>query len=183
MTIREGTLSVKYIFIISVFVASLASSVRAGATGSTTPETVMLELVGGPSGTVCPNGYGFIRNSAGGTSLGLFNVPAGNTFVITDVDWQYIAPNGASAAGQNQTLRLFATPKTGAAGNIGRRVLESNAILSSLGQGGANTSVTTGAEVVPRATLCVDVTPGPFLGGGGVQNVIIRGVLIGGVAK
>ncbi len=138
---------------------------------------VMLELAGGAPG-ICQNGYVFSRSGASGNSLGSFVIPAGNVFLITDIDWQYNAPTGAAEAGQQQTLRLSAVPKTG--GGFGVIVLESTITLSSAGQGGTSATVHTPAAINSNATICTDITPGPFSGGGGVQSVIIRGVLQAG---
>lgn len=156
-----------------------ALSILLGATGlaqaqTTTPDIVVLEMVGG-STSHCANGYTFVRNSAAGKPLGTFNIPSGDSLLLTDVDWQYVAPNGAAAAGAVQILRLFAV--SNANPEYSTILLESSITLSSAGQGGTTTHTLTPAPVDSGTSLCVDVFPGPFADGGGVQSVHVRGTL------
>src|SRR5207245_1612303 len=64
------------------------------------------------SGGFGPTQLDFLRNLSDGTheagpgGLG-WRVPAGQALVITDVDWSYVHPQGAAAAGVIETLRLF----------------------------------------------------------------------------
>jgi hypothetical protein len=77
-----------------------------------TSQNVVLEMVGGVNGGCGPGMLDFVRVLADGNSqsgpggLG-WRVPAGKALVITDVNWQYIHPQGAAAASQIQVLRLF----------------------------------------------------------------------------
>ena len=55
--------------------------------------------------------------------------------MVTDVDWQYMHPDGNIAAGQMQVLRLFIEEH--GSGSTGR-VFESTVNLSSTGEAGAS---------------------------------------------
>ena len=118
--------------------------------------------------------YGFGRNlpngeqDCGPEGTG-WSVPAGQALVVTDVDWQYVDPQGAESAGIIQTLRLF---------NGENRVFESTITLSTLGQGGACESMTTGFVILPGAWIHLDVIPGPTNDPSGLQHMILRGYLI-----
>ena len=105
-----------------------------------------------------------------------WRVPAGEALVITDVDWQYIHPQGAAEAGRIQVLRLFvenlATPINT------RRAFESAITLGSLGEGGVSEAMTTGFVVSSKARVCPDVFPGPQGPPFGLQHLILRGYLI-----
>jgi hypothetical protein len=144
-------------------------------------QNVVLEVVGGVKGGCGPGKLDFVRVLADGDSqsgpggLG-WRVPAGKALVITDVDWQYIHPQGATAASQIQVLRLFvenlATP------SHTRRAFESAITLSSRGEGGVSEAMTTGFVVSSKARVCPDVTPGPQGPPSGLQHLILRGYLI-----
>ena len=144
-------------------------------------QNVVLEVVGGMNGGCGPSKLDFVRVLADGNSqngpggLG-WRVPAGKALVITDVDWQYIHPQGAAAAGQIQVLRLFvenlATPINT------RRAFESAITLGSLGEGGVSEAMTTGFVVSSKARVCPDVFPGPQGPPSGLQHLILRGYLI-----
>jgi len=137
-------------------------------------QPVMLEAVFGTS-AVCDNGIVFVRNSADGRPAGLFSIPKDHFLTITDVDWQYVSPPGQLAPNRIQTLRLFAVHDAAEAPGV--RVFESTITLSSASQGGTSTAATTGASLNAGVTLCVDVSPGPTSGGGGLQHLVIRGIL------
>ena len=147
-------------------------------------QNVVLELVGGVNGGCGLGKLDFVRVLADGGSqsgpggLG-WRVPAGQALVITDVDWQYIHPQGATAASQIQVLRLIvenlATPSDS------RRVFESAITLSSRGEGGVSEAMTTGFAVSSTARVCPDVTPGPQGPPSGLQHLILRGYLIANI--
>ena len=167
--------------ILSVLAALICVGTTAPALAVDPSEIVMLEVVGGVSGG-CSNGYAFSRNSATGAPLGIFTVPTGRVLTITDIDWQYVAATGAGAADTIQTLRLFAVAgKSKDASSV--RIFESTVTLSRKGEGGTTTITQTPAAILPGALLCVDVSPGPIAGGGGLQHVILRGGLVPGFAK
>jgi hypothetical protein len=142
---------------------------------------VVLELVGGMNGGFGPTNLDFVRilsdgHHAPAASPGSFRVPNGKYLVVTDVDWQYVHPQGATGAGKIQILRLFlhnlADPQGSAA-----RVFESTVLLSSQGQGGISESMTTGFVVTTGTRIGIDVFPGPLGPPSGLQHAILRGYL------
>lgn len=159
--------------LLTVFVA-LGGAAHARDVLPAAGQPVMLELVSGIS-AVCDNGFVFVRNSADGRPAGLFDIPTGHFLTITDVDWQYVSPPGQLAPNKIQTLRLFAVHDAAEAPGV--RVFESTITLSSASQGGTSTAATTGAVLNAGVTLCVDVYPGPISGGGGLQHLVVRGIL------
>ena|GEM_PF-4951181 len=144
----------------------------------TLAQNVVLEVVGGMKGGYGPASLDFIRNlpdgnrQSGPGGLG-WRVPAGQALVVTDVDWQYVHPQGTAAAGSIDILRLFvenlATP------GLSQRVFESTVTLSSRGEGGISQAMTTGFVVSSKARIGVDIMPGPQ---SGLQHLILRGYLI-----
>jgi hypothetical protein len=125
--------------------------------------------------TACPTGLDFFRTFPDGGTGGPFRVPAGQVLVVTELDWQYVHPSGAAAAGHIETLRLFI--QNLAQPFVQRRAFESTVVLSAVGEGGASTTATTGFAVSSAAQVCADVSPGPTTGGGGLQHLIVRGYL------
>lgn len=144
-------------------------------------QNVVLEVVGGMNGGCGPGKLDFVRVLADGNSqsgpggLG-WRVPAGQALFITDVDWQYVHPQGATAAGQIQVLRLFVESLAMPAQT--RREFESTITLSSRGEGGVSEAMTTGFAVSSKARVCPNVTPGPQGPPSGLQHLILRGYLI-----
>ena len=139
---------------------------------------VVLELVGGMTGGFGPANLDFVRNlSNGHRAPGAFRVPTGKSLVVTDVDWQYVHPQGAAGAGEIEVFRLFlqnlADPQSSAL-----RVFESTVLLSSKGQGGISESMTSGFVVAATARIGVDVVPGPLGPPSGLQHAILRGYLL-----
>jgi hypothetical protein len=142
---------------------------------------VVLEVIGGVNGGCGSAMLDFQRIlSDGGIETGPgglgYRVPIGQALVVTDVDWQYIHPDGAAAAGKIEVLRLFienlANPShTG-------RAFESTIILSSHGEGGICEAMTSGFVVSSEARICPDVFPGPQGPPSGLQHLILRGYLI-----
>ncbi len=142
---------------------------------------VVLEVVGGLIGGCGPANLDFVRIlSDGGIESGPgglgYRVPTGQALIVTDVDWQYVHPQGAGTAGRIEVLRLFieslATPMER------RRAFESTIILSSHGEGGVSEAMTTGFAVSSKARICPDVFPGPEGPPSGLQHLILRGYLI-----
>jgi len=106
-----------------------------------------------------------------------WRVPVGQALVITDVDWEYIHPQGAAMAGKIEVLRLWVQNLT--TPNLGGRVFESTITLSSHGEGGISEAMTSGFVVSSKARICPDVVPGPVSQGvGGLQYLVLRGYLI-----
>lgn len=144
-------------------------------------QNVVLEVVGGMDGGCGPTRLDFVRILADGNAqsgpegLG-WRVPVGQALVITDVDWQYLHPLGAKAAGRIEVLRLFienlATPTDT------RRAFESTITLSSHGEGGISEAMTSGFVVSSKARVCLDISPGPLGPPIGLQHLILRGYLI-----
>ena len=68
----------------------------------TASQHVVLEVVGGMNGGYGPGKLDFIRvlsdgtTQAGNGGLG-WRIPTGQALVVTDVDWQYVHPNGLLA--------------------------------------------------------------------------------------
>jgi hypothetical protein len=149
--------------------------------GQPVAQHVTLELVGGMKGGCGPAKLDFVRVLPDGntesTPEGLgYRVPEGKLLVVTDVDWQYVHPKRAEAAGQIQVLRLsvenFAKPENK------RRAFESTVTLSSQGEGGTSQSMASGFVVSAKARICPDVFPGPQGPPSGLQHLIVRGYLI-----
>ena len=142
---------------------------------------VVLELVGGSGGGCGDAQLDFLRNLPNGTrqsgagGLG-WRVPAGKALVITDVDWQYVHPQGAAAAGKIEVLRLFV--ENLADDSNTQREFESTITLSSQGEGGVSEAMTSGIVVSSKARICPDVSPGPRGPPAGLQHLILRGYLI-----
>ncbi|MBI1744545.1 hypothetical protein HYR54_15970 [Candidatus Acetothermia bacterium] len=142
---------------------------------------VTLELVGGAKGGCGVHMLDFVRVLPDGTtggpanSNGFFRVPDGQVLIVTDVDWQYIHPNGASAVGTIEILRLFI--ENLADSTKTRRAFESTVTLSSAGSGGISESMTSGFVVSSKARICPDVFPGPEGPPSGLQHLIVRGYL------
>jgi hypothetical protein len=144
-------------------------------------QKVVLEVVGGMNGGCGSAKLDFVRILADGNAqsgpAGLgWRVPVGQALVITDVDWQYVHPQGAAAAGRIETLRLFienlATPSRA------RRAFESTITLSSHGEGGISEAMTSGFAISSKARVCPDISPGPLGPPSGLQHLILRGYLI-----
>jgi hypothetical protein len=142
---------------------------------------VVLEVVGGMNGGYGPDKLDFVRNLSDGSvesgpgGLG-WRAPAGKVLVVTDVDWQYVHPQGATQAGTIQVLRLFiqnlANPDNS------RRALDSTIILSATGEGGVSQAMTSGFVVSSKARIGPDLFPGPSGPPSGLQHLILRGYLI-----
>lgn len=141
---------------------------------------VVLEVIGGMNGG-CESGFDFVRNlpngerEAGPGGLG-WRVPVGQALVITDVDWQYVHPQGPAAAGTIEILRLFVEGL--ADGSDSQREFESTITLSSKGEGGVSEAMTSGIVVSSKARICPDIFPGPTGPPSGLQHLILRGYLI-----
>jgi hypothetical protein len=136
---------------------------------------VTLEVIGGVTGGCGPAQLDFMRVLPDGSNGGIFRVPKGEVLIVTDVDWQYVHPNGGTDSGKIQVLRLFiqnlANPQES------RRAFESTITLSSAGEGGASESMTSGFVVSSKARICPDVSPGPQGPPYGLQHLILRGYL------
>jgi hypothetical protein len=134
---------------------------------------VTLEAYGGVGGALL-----FVRtlpdgNVDGGSGTQGWRIPSNDMLVVTDVDWQYVHPEGPLAYGLRQTLRLFI--ENLAEPEYTRRVFESTITLSTQGQGGISEGMTSGFVISSAAKLTVDVYPGPT---GGLQHLLVRGYLM-----
>lgn len=112
-----------------------------------------------------------------------FRIRRGYNLVVTDIDWDYIHPQGAAAAGTRQELVLRVQHLQVSTQVMS--VFKSAALLNTDGRGGAQASLTSGFVVSAGARLCPIVLPGPILdfeGGtsAGLQEVIVRGHLVAG---
>lgn len=142
---------------------------------------VVLEVAGGVNDGCGDAQNDFYRNLPDGTNEGGpggagWRVPVGQALVITDVDWQYIHPDGAAAAGIIETLRLY-VERLGDDGGS-QIALDSAITLSSQGQGGISEAMTTGFVVLSNSRICPDISPGPQGPPSGLQHLILRGYLI-----
>lgn len=145
---------------------------------------VVLEVCAGMNGGYGPAKLDFLRilpdatAQAGANGLG-WRVPAGQALVVTEVDWQYVHPQGVAGADKIEVLRLFldslASPGTT------RRVFESTITLSSKGEGGISESMSSGFVVSSKARLGPDIMPGPLGPPFGLQHLILRGYLVADV--
>lgn len=142
---------------------------------------VVMEVVGGINGGCGPAKLDFVRVLPDGNvetgpgGLG-YRVPTGQALVITDVDWQYVHPQGATVAGRIMVLRLFIENIANA--SVSRRAFESTITLSSRGEGGISEAATSGFVVSSKARICPDVFPGPTGPPSGLQHLLLRGYLI-----
>jgi hypothetical protein len=150
--------------------------------GQVATDHIVLELVGGMNGGCGPGRLDFVRVlpdgniQSGPGGLG-YRIPRRRFLVITDVDWQYVHPTHAAAAGTIEILRLFIENL----GNpsLSRRAFESTVTLSSRGEGGISESMTSGFVVSSAARICPDLFPGPEGPPFGLQHLILRGYLVG----
>ena len=150
---------------------------------TTAEQNVVLEVVGGVNGGYGPAKLEFSRNLPNGERDGGpegigWRIPAGQALVITDVDWQYIHPEGAAGAGRIQILRLFIESLDKKTMRPSVRVFESTITLSARGEGGISESMATGFVVSSKARVCPDIFPGPGGPPFGLQHLILRGYLI-----
>ena len=106
-----------------------------------------------------------------------FSIPEGRVLVVTDFDWQYKHPQGASKAGELTIMRLNITEGSGFNSDY-YRVLDSAIILGPEGSGGTSENLTSGILVASGSQLCMDVTPGSNGPPSGIQHAIIRGYLL-----
>jgi hypothetical protein len=132
-------------------------------------------------------GYEFFRANVGGLGSAPdpdvdppFRVRRGRYLVVTDVDWDYIHPQGTAAAGTRHEL-VLRVQRLGVPTQV-MSVFKSATLLNTSGKGGARASLTSGFIVAAGARLCPIVFPGPTidLGGtsAGLQEVIVRGYLV-----
>lgn len=154
------------------------SQSRITHTGQSPRDHVTLEVVGGVQ-CGCEEAEAlldFIRVLPNGKATGNFRVPSGAFLVVTDVDWQYIHPDGSAGAEGIQILRLFIQNRREP--STCSRAFESTVVLSGLGQGGTSESMTSGFVVAAGSRICPDVIPGPMGPPAGLQHLILRGYLV-----
>ena len=144
-------------------------------------QSVVLELIGGVNGGYGPAKSDFMRNMPDGTvesgpgGLG-WRVHSGQALVVTEMDWQYVHPNGAAGAGKLQTLRIMIQKNPSGPQSIALRVFESAIVLSPHGEGGTVETLASGFIVAHDTQICPDVMPGPGGPPSGVQHIILRGI-------
>jgi hypothetical protein len=141
--------------------------------GQPSSSHVTLESIGVNSTGDTLQDLDFRRINPDGTAMPgppWFRVPAGQVFVVTDVDWQY---NSGSTGGV-QIFRIFIE-------NLAsephyrerRRVFESTITLNNEGRGGISEAMTSGFIVSSKGRIVVDSYPG----GEVISHIIIRGYL------
>lgn len=148
---------------------------------------VVLYALRNIAGGCAQAGYEFFRVNVGG--LGSmpnpdvdppFRVRRGRYLVVTEVDWDYIHPQGAAMAGARQEL-VLRVQRLPAPTQV-MSVLKSASLLNGEGRGGAQATMTSGFVVAAGARLCPIVFPGPTVDPGGtsagLQEVIVRGYLV-----
>jgi hypothetical protein len=151
-----------------------------------TEHVVLYALRNIPAGCV-QAGYEFFRVNVGGLGSTpnpdtdpAFRIPRGRYLVVTDVDWDYIHPQGAGATGTRHELVLRV--QNLAAPTKVMSVFKSSTLLNAEGKGGGQASLTSGFVVAAGARLCPAVFPGPTVDSGGtsagLQEVIVRGYLV-----
>jgi len=132
-------------------------------------------------------GYEFFRANVGGLGTapspgvdGPFRLRRGRLLVVTDVDWDYIHPQGAASAGTRHELALRVQSLNTPTQIM--TVFKSGTLLNTDGKGGAQASLTSGFIVAAGARLCPIVFPGPTVDPGGtsagLQEVIVRGYVV-----
>jgi hypothetical protein len=136
---------------------------------------VTLESIGVSSTGDTLQDLDFRRINPDGTAMPgppWFRVPAGQVFVVTDVDWQC----NLGSSGGVQTFRIF-TENLASEPNLRerRRVFESTITLNNEGRGGISEAMTSGFIVSSKGRIVVDSYPG----GGVISHIIIRGYLTG----
>jgi hypothetical protein len=147
---------------------------------------VVLYALRNTAGGCAQAGYEFFRVNVGGLGSAPnpdvdqpFRLGRGRFLVVTDVDWDYIHPQGAGAAGSRQEL-VLRVQNLGVSTKV-MSVFKSGSILNAEGKGGAQESMTSGFIVAAGARLCPIVFPGPTVDSegtsAGLQEVIVRGYL------
>jgi hypothetical protein len=132
-------------------------------------------------------GYELFRANVGGLGSAPnpdvdppFRVRRGRFLVVTDIDWDYIHPQGGAAAGARHEL-VLRVQRLGVPTQV-MSVFKSATLLNTSGKGGARASLTSGFIVAAGARLCPIVFPGPTIDPGGtsagLQEVIVRGYLV-----
>ena len=147
---------------------------------------VVLYALRNVAGGCAQAGYEFFQVNTGGLgstpdpSTAPFRVADGRHLVVTDVDCDYIHPQGAGAAGTRHEL-VLRVEHLGAPVQT-MSVLKSPTILNAAGKGGAHESTTSGFVAAAGTRLCPIVFPGPTVDPGGtsagLQEVIVRGYLV-----
>jgi|KBSSwiStaDraftv2_1062776.scaffolds.fasta_scaffold871488_2 hypothetical protein len=148
---------------------------------------VVLYALRNIAGGCAQAGYEFFRANVGGLGSAPnpdvdppFRVRRGRYLVVTDVDWDYIHPQGAAAAGARHEL-VLRVQHLGTPTQV-MSVFKSATLLNSDGRGGAQASLTSGFVVASGARLCPIVLPGPTVDPGGtsagLQEAIVRGYLV-----
>ena len=170
--------------IVAMALAGAASVAPAGPAashlGQSPNDHVVLEIIHvGPTG--CGSGsFDFARvlpdasYDYGPTSNG-WRVPAGKVLVVTDLDWQYNHPGGAAGAGKREILNVSIVNMTT---SMDIRVMESTIVLDASGEGGTSEAATAGFVVSSAARICVETSPDPAFGGGGINHLLLRGYLM-----
>lgn len=154
--------------------------------GVAATDHVILYALRNISGGCTQAGYEFFRVNVDG--LGStpdpadppFRIGRGRSLVVTDVDWDYIHPQGAAAAGTRHELVLRVQSLTKPTHIMS--VFKSGTLLNADGKGGAQSNLTSGFIVAAGARLCPIVFPGPTIDTGGtsagLQEVVVRGYLV-----
>jgi hypothetical protein len=162
----------------------MASTTHMGVAAT---DHVVLYALRNITGGCAQAGYEFFRANVGGLGSAPnpdvdppFRVGRGHDLVVTDIDWDYIHPQGAAAAGTRHELVLRVQHL-----NVSTQVMsvfKSATLLNSDGRGGAQASLTSGFIVSAGARLCPIVFPGPTIDSGGtsagLQEAIVRGYLV-----
>ena len=148
---------------------------------------VVLYALRNIAGGCAQAGYEFFRANVGGLGSAPnpdvdppFRVRRGRYLVVTDVDWDYIHPQGAAAAGARHEL-VLRVQRLGTPTQV-MSVFKSATLLNSDGRGGAQASLTSGFIAGGRSSTVSDRVPRtdrrPGGTSAGLQEAIVRGYLV-----
>src|SRR6266571_2858166 len=126
---------------------------------------VVLYALRNIAGGCAQAGYEFFRANVGGLGSAPnpdvdppFRIRRGRHLVVTDIDWDYIHPQGASAAGTRHEL-VLRVQRLGVPTEV-MSVFKSATLLNISGKGGARASLTSGFIVAAGSTVS-DRVPWP----------------------
>lgn len=127
-----------------------------------------------PCANITGTAEDFVRILPNGLKLsGFFRIAPGESLIVTDFDWSYDHPDGASAAGRRIVLRLWVADLTNlAASNV---VTSSTMFLNDEGKGGISEHLTGGFAVSSQSAICVDRDGAPSNVSGPIN---VRGYLL-----
>src|SRR5690349_11899076 len=137
---------------------------------------VVLYALRNIAGGCAQAGYEFFRANVDGLGSAPnpdvdppFRIRRGRYLVVTDVDWDYIHPQGGAAAGTRHELVLRVQHLRVPTQVMS--VFKSSSLPNTDGRGGAQASLTSGFIVAAGARLCPIVFPGPTVDPAGTRSL------------